>query len=352
MSESNDKQLGMMRRITRRDFLNGIARTTAAAITLPLWISELNAGAENYPPALTGMRGSNDGSFEVAHQLRDGNFWNQYGAPEDTKETYDLVIAGAGISGLSAAHFFLREAGSKARVLILDNHDDFGGHARRQEFSIGKSFLLTYGGSYAIESPAPYSKTSKDLIKELGVDVENFASHFAINSYNSLGLNAGFFFDRASFGKDCLVPDPYGEYYAGAARVAKDAWPAFLQKAPMTEAVKKDLQRLYNEETDYIPGLSSAEKKDKLARMSYAQYLTDIVKCDQGVFPFFQARPHTLYGAGIDILPAQDAWGFSYPGFGGLKLDPEPGAGMNRDSIPNEEAEKFFSETDTRGDSG
>ena len=342
MSESRDKQLGMIRRITRRDFLNGVARTTAAAITLPFWFSELNAGAEDYPPALTGMRGSNDGSFEVAHQLRDGNFWNHYGDPEDTKEAYDLVIVGAGISGLSAAHFFLKEAGPKARVLILDNHDDFGGHARRQEFSAGKSFLLTNGGSYAIESPAPYSKTAKALIEELGIDIESFASHFAMNSYAAFDLSAGFFFDQASFGTDRLVPDPYEENFAGAARVAKGAWSSFLQKAPITEPVKKDLQRLHNDETDYMPGLSSAEKKDKLARISYAQYLTDIVKCDPGVFPFFQARPHSLYGAGIDILPAQDAWGFSYPGFQGLNLDPEPGAGMNRDSIPNEEAEKYF----------
>ncbi|MCI0415523.1 NAD(P)/FAD-dependent oxidoreductase [bacterium] len=342
MSESNDRQLGMMRRITRRDFLNGVARATAASITLPFWLPELHADAGDYPPALTGMRGSNDGSFEVAHQLRDGNLWSHYGEPEDTKETYDLVIVGAGVSGLSAAHFFLKEAGTKARVLLLDNHDDFGGHARRQEFTAGKSFLLTYGGSYAIESPAPYSKTSKALIEELGIDVQSFANHFVRNSYSSLGLSARFFFDRASFGIDRLVPDPFEPDYLGAAEVAKDAWSSFLQQAPMSELVKKDLQRLYSDATDYMPGLSSVEKKGKLARISYAQYLTDFVKCDPGIFPFFQARPHSLYGAGIDILPAQDAWGFSYPGFQGLNLDPEPGIGMNRDSIPNEEAQRYF----------
>ena len=56
----------------------------------------------------------------------------------------------------------------------------------------------------------------------------------------------------------------------------------------------------------------------------------------------FQALPHTSFGVGIDAVSAQDAWGFGYWGFGGLRLDPSPGKGMNRDAIPNEEAEKYF----------
>jgi len=31
--------------------------------------------------------------------------------------------------GLAAAHFFRDRAASDVRVLVLDNHDDFGGHA-------------------------------------------------------------------------------------------------------------------------------------------------------------------------------------------------------------------------------
>src|SRR5713101_3474491 len=123
-----DRELGMDRGITRRDFLNGVALTVGAAILPSGLLAAIDApvGAEKspdyYPPALTGLRGSHPGSFDPAHSLRDGRFWDQAGAPVDTGESYDLVIVGGGISGLSAAHFFRKVAGPKTRVLVLDNH--------------------------------------------------------------------------------------------------------------------------------------------------------------------------------------------------------------------------------------
>src|ERR1700704_748631 len=134
----------MHRRITRRDFLNGAAVVAGAAM-MP-WDLQA-AGLEGnpadpekssnyYPPALTGMRGSHPGSFDVAHSLRDATFWDSAGKPEDTDETYDLIIVGGGISGLSAAHFYRKATGGKARILILANHDDFGGDPKRTEFPV------------------------------------------------------------------------------------------------------------------------------------------------------------------------------------------------------------------------
>jgi len=143
-----DRELGMGGSITRRDFLNGIALTVGAAI-LPTHLFaafDVQADAEKsgdyYPPALTGLRGSHPGSFEAAHSLRDGTLWEQVGKLADTGETYDLVVVGAGISGLAAAYFYRKSAGPQARVLILDNHDDFGGHAKRNEFEAGGRKLL------------------------------------------------------------------------------------------------------------------------------------------------------------------------------------------------------------------
>ena len=97
------------------------------------------------PPAAHGMRGSRPGAFEVAHQLRDGKFWATAGQPESTGESYDLIVVGGGISGLSSARFFHHAAGKQARVLILENHDDFGGHAKRNEFEVDKTFMLGFG---------------------------------------------------------------------------------------------------------------------------------------------------------------------------------------------------------------
>ena len=125
-----------------------------------------------YPPALTGLRGSHED--KTAHAMRDGAFWKTAGAVQDTGETYDLVVVGGGLSGLAAAYFFREAAGPDARILILDNHDDFGGHAKRNEFQEGGRTILGYGGSFAIDSPAPYSAVAQDLVKRLGVDVASW----------------------------------------------------------------------------------------------------------------------------------------------------------------------------------
>jgi spermidine dehydrogenase len=171
----------MHRRITRRDFLNGVAVTAGAAM-MPWHLFGATADPKKsdayYPPALTGLRGSHPGSFEAAHSLRDGTFWDSAGKPEDTGETYDLVIVGGGISGLAAAHYYRKAAGANARILILDNHDDFGGHAKRNEFRVGNAFRLGFGGTFSIESPAPYSSVAKGLIEELGIDVASYSKYF------------------------------------------------------------------------------------------------------------------------------------------------------------------------------
>jgi spermidine dehydrogenase len=339
----------MQRNITRRDFLNGVAVTAGAAL-MP-W--HLLAGADGdpeklpgyYPPALTGMRGSHPGSFDAAHSLRDGTFWDAAGAPQDTGESYDLVIVGGGISGLSAAHFYRKVAGANARILILDNHDDFGGHAKRNEFQVGSAFRLGFGGTFSIESPAPYSKEARGLIEELGIDVASYSKYHDAKLYRSLGLRSRIFFDKETFGTDRLVVGPptlSGGEKDYAAADSREVWKQFLAEAPLAPQAKSDLDRLRHEAKDYLPSLSSAEKKAKLARMSYAVFLRDVVKVHEDVVKLYKAVPQGLFGVGIDAVSAQDAWGLNLPGFDGMKLDPTPGKGMNRDAIPNEEAEKYF----------
>ena len=124
-----------IRDINRRDFINGFALSIAAGSSLsPLEIlanQKNGLNTSHYPPALMGMRGSNPGSFEVAHALAWGGA--KFNNPKhQTDDDYDLVVVGGGISGLSAAYFFQQRYGNDAKILILDNHDDFGGHARRK----------------------------------------------------------------------------------------------------------------------------------------------------------------------------------------------------------------------------
>src|SRR6266404_4254888 len=329
MSERNDRELGMDRNITRRDFLNGVAVGTGGAVAgsmIPGFAWEAlgaSTAAQDrsgyYPPALTGLRGSHVGSFEAAHGVRDGKFPAKGAAPADTKELYDLVIVGGGISGLAAAYFW-RAKNSDARILILDNHDDFGGHAKRNELRADGRMLLANGGTWAIESPFAYSKVARGLMDELRIDPAGLAKKCNRSDvYKALG-NA-VFFDKQTFGTDRLV--------AGAPRgfMGIQSTPdlqSFLEKSPLAKDVRSDILRLETEAVDYFPELNSAQKKDRLSRISYKNFLLNVVKLNPRAIPYYQTRTHGLFGVGIDGVSALDCWVLMQPGFKGLKLEPGP----------------------------
>ena len=175
---STDRNLGMDRPIDRRQFVNGVAAAVGASL-LPKWswaieLDRQAAAAEQspdyYPPRLTGMRGDHAGSFEAAHALRDRRSID-LSSVAHTGETYDLVVVGGGLSGLAAAHYFVKNVGRSARVLVIDNHDDFGGHAKRNEFVVDGRTIVLNGGTLNIESPLRYNLPSRQLLEEIGVDI-------------------------------------------------------------------------------------------------------------------------------------------------------------------------------------
>ncbi len=333
MRDPKDRELGMDREISRRDFLNGMALTIgAAAVPASLFVgcerkpNEPQQSPNYYPPGLTGLRGSHPGSFETAHSLRDGTFWAHAGKTEDTGEHYDLVIVGGGISGLSAAHFFRKVAGSNARILVIENHDDFGGHAKRNEFHAGNRTLLGYGGTYSIETPEPYSAVAGGLIEELGIDVSSFPKYLDRASYGADGRVPKIFFDKETFGVDKLIDDPWpfpgGETY-DLAVAASDAWARFMAEAPIAEQARKDVRRLCTEKKDYLPHLNLEQKTARLLRISYAQFLNEIAGMHRDVLRLYQTLPQPLFGYGIDAVPAYEAWEAGYPGFSGMFGEPE-----------------------------
>ena len=318
MSKESDRQLGMHRAIARRDFLQG----AAIGVTLCGLAPELAQAAEAknaagyYPPTRLGMRGSHPGAFEAAHELRDGAFWNNATSLVDTHETYDLVVVGGGISGLSAAWFY-RAAKPDAKILIIENHDDFGGHAKRNEFHVGGRMELINGGTLEIDSPYPYSAVARGLLGSLGVDPEKLRRECE-DSSDYAGLKFGVFFDRETFGTDRLVALVAGE----GGRAKPEEWRTFLAKAPIGAAARRSILKIETGTADYFPGLTSAQKKDRLWRISYRDYLLDVVKADPAALPFYQHHTDEWWGCGIDAVPALDCWGLGYPGFAGLALEP------------------------------
>jgi spermidine dehydrogenase len=327
---ARDRLLGMDQPITRRDFLNGIAIGATAAVSGPLFaapLPDLSApgaspgplpggaqlppaaqdAAGYYPPLLTGMRGSHPGSFEGAHALRDGKTWP---AATDTGEEYDLIVVGGGISGLAAAHFYRAHSRADSRILILDNHDDFGGHAKRNEFNLDGHLNLLNGGTLEIDSPRPYGPIAAGLMKTLGIDVPKLAKTTQdLDYYEHLGLQSAVFFDRETFGADRLA--------VGLGRIP---FKQFLAQAPLSASARDTIVQIQEGKVDYLPGLSSDDKKQRLSRLSYEAFLRDLVHAEPAVLHYYHARTMGEWGVGADAVSALDCWGFGLPGFQGMGL--------------------------------
>jgi spermidine dehydrogenase len=316
--------------ISRRDFLNGVALSIAAGLTPA---AQVAAQPSRYPPALTGLRGQHAGSFETAHaQAREHGRFPIDGLP--IEERYDLVVVGAGISGLAAAWFYRRAAGPSARILLLDNHDDFGGHAKRNEFTLDGRLLIGYGGSESIDSPRTnYSDVAKALLRELGVEVARFETAFERTLYASLGLSRGVFFAREAFGRDVLVAgepasrgaDELTRRFANAKPLAE-----LVTGFPVSDASKAQLISLYDAARDPLAGKTVEEKLNVLKTTSYRDYLVKIWGCSEEVADCFQGRTLGFFGLGCDAVPAAEARDLGYPGFQGLGL-PAPPGGVERE---------------------
>jgi len=325
----SDRDLGMDRSITRRDFLNGVGVAVGGAMIAPAAadaaeiVQQSAAGRavdDNYPPALTGMRGSHNGSMDAAHAMRDGKAFD---AGEPLNESYDLIVVGAGMSGLAAAYFFRKKTVPDAKILILDNHDDFGGHARRVEFNVNGRLLIAKGGTSYIERPATFTAEGRELLKEIGVNYYEPTAKRDPDFYRKLGLKPATYFDKETFGEDRFVinNDPPG----GSGPSAE-----YLAKTPLSETVRKDLLRLYSDKRDYLAGMSSDEKIAKLKKMSYAAYLVDVVKVHPDLLKYY----HPMGQPAALITETTSAWwsfNWNYPGFDGLGLEKAPDTGENLD---------------------
>jgi spermidine dehydrogenase len=320
--KKRDRELGMQSCITRRDFLNGVSVALGASL-VPASSQWFEAFAirqspfapekdpQYYPPAKTGMRGSHDGSWEVAHDLRDGKKFPE--AVADS-ESYDLIIVGAGISGLAAAYFYRKSIGNRARILLLDNHDDFGGHAKRNEFESKGRLLLGYGGTQSIEAPRDYSKTSIGLLKELGIEPQRFYKYYDQKLYSSDHLTEAIFFDKETFGVDRLVTEKDLRYYQMQFSFGH------LSQYPIAEPARQDLHRLQHENADYLPGLTPEQKELRLIKTSYKDFLLDSAKVHPDVVKLFQPSTHDLFAVGIDAVSAADCAREGFPGFQGMNL--------------------------------
>ncbi|HEX3322917.1 MAG TPA: NAD(P)-binding protein [Terriglobales bacterium] len=312
------QRLGIGQPIARRDFLNGLALAIGGAYGfsgLPLAVAQSGSATNSptngtddfYPPLRNGLRGNYPAAIADFNQLEQGAY-KDAAAHSTPIEDYDLVIVGGGISGLSAAYFYREALGLKQKILILDNHDDFGGHAKRNEFHLQGKTYLGFGGTFAILTPYPYSYTAKALISDLGIEVERYPEFVNHDLETKFNLRSAMFFDKEHCGEDRLV--------LGYGRLP---WPEFFAQTPLSEAARQDLVRLHGKNPDYMAGVPEQEKRLQLEKMSYQDFLLNIAKITPEALVFFLGEG-ARNNKRVDTLPALEAAEHGAIGFNGLGL--------------------------------
>ena len=332
----SDKKLGLNIAITRRDVLNGMGAMVAGAIVGGHSVTHAaDVAAGNslampvrqpyYPPALMGMRGSHAGSFEVAHQVaRYGRKdWGEINSDDDI---YDLIVVGAGISGLAAAHFN-QKLNPNAKILLIDNHDDFGGHATRNEFTVNGKKLIGYGGAQTLQGPSEYSDIVNTLLDDLGIDIKRFDKAYDQQFYKRNGLRGGIHFNKKDWGVDRIVPFDIGTFedYLPLKESALTAQQA-VDQMPISDAAKVEFVRLLLWEDNQLIAMSPQARRRYLNSISYKDFISkhlDITEAE--VFAVLQDLASDS-GLGIDACPAGAAINYGgLPGYLAAGYDDEQG---------------------------
>ena len=283
-----------------------------AAGTTPEQVG-LERPAGHYPPALTGLRGDAQGSNTAAHGLAFGGQLPDM--PGAVSERYDLVVVGAGLSGLAAA-FLYRKARPDARILIVDNHDDFGGHAQRNEFRVDGRLLITYAGSESLFAPASnFSRDVHGLLEDLGVDYRKLGRYFQQDLYEGKrGLGSGVFFSEAVFGRAAVVPQAPDMEDARQAAAA-------IARFPLPEADRRALVRLYTDPDDHLRGKGASFAE----RTSYHDFLKTTVGLSDRAVAYLNDLCTEDWARNGRALSVSEAWSAGLPGTQNLGLEGEVG---------------------------
>jgi spermidine dehydrogenase len=347
--KKRDRELGLNKEITRRDFLDGVALVVGGAVAapalagatpvhgqtaapgaaspLPAQAAAFQATASDaatYPPMIMGMRGQDEAAVNAGHAVRDRK---ALGVPVDTGEAYDLVVVGAGMAGLAAAYFYRKQI-PQSTVLVIDGCDDFGGHARRNEFVVDGKRLIAGGGTAALWRPNTFPPEAQELLRDIGIDREHYYKQSAStpNAPRDLGLRPAMFFSKESFGADRLVPNvpPEVGIRGGGSTPAAELTKFFAQ-APFPEGVKQGLLKLLTDKSDYMPGVPVEEKVRQLKKTSYVDFLSKIAKIHPDAVAYvlgLGSGGASNQGAGPDTYSAWYAWRRGQPGFAGMGLPP------------------------------
>lgn len=322
--DAGDRALGMDAAITRRDFVNATlvgAGASLLAAAAPAHAMGQGTPAARAPDGFDGYGGVGDYAashgnvkavLDAAHRIRDGKYDHGAPAARDTGETFDLVVVGGGLSGLSAAYHFAKATGGAKRALILENHPIFGGEAKQNEFVVNGVRLIAPQGSNQFGMPRAGSGAAADLwddlrlprefryvepdtsVSQLRIPLDNYAHMDGVNEFQ---VDIGYFFDEQS----------------GAAKPTwlRNIWQNDLAEAPFAPALKAELLRWRSHAADPTEAL-----RRSLDAMSYKQYLEGTLGFSSGVTNYIEPVVGLINGATPDAVSGFAAQQIGMPATG------------------------------------
>ena len=315
--------------ITRRDFVGGALLGTGSMLLgmgSPAAIRTAAAQTPGLPmtglgPEWTGPGGvgdyakSNGNTAEIVNAahgaIRNHERDSGIAHAHHTGETYDLVVIGCGIAGLSAGYTY-HKARPGSSVLMLDLAPIFGGEAKQNEFDVDGYHLTAPQGSTGIVVPFTRAKDA------------GMWTHFT----KELGFPDEFVFQKPTgLSKDILVPhdawfpmhigweqSDTGFYYEGKGW-SINPWRNGFKDAPLSESTKLALMSMDSFRTppvreDWALWLDS---------MTYEQFLKDVVGIPVEAMPEITRYINPVAaaegcGLGADVISAYSAYNFLLPG--------------------------------------
>jgi spermidine dehydrogenase len=300
--------------ITRRDFLNAVLLGTGASLLrLPAPGRLLAAVLPRTGCGGLGDYATSHGNtrqvMQVLEAITKGAAPSSSADLVDTGEAFDLVIAGGGLSGLSAAHEFKKKAPRGARCLILENHPIFGGVAKRNEFVVNGVRLIAPQGSNSFGVLTP-GIPGYEIYDELGVP-----RHFTYQDLQVRGKDLDF--DRTNFGyRIWFTSKSIGYFFGGQGRGTGHwvggIWENAFKGTPYPEAVRRDFLRWRNSKERFYTG----EHYERwLDGMTYEQYLQKVMGLSPEVPRFAHPILASTVGLGCDVISAYAAHQVYMPGF-------------------------------------
>ncbi len=302
--------------ITRRDFLNGtLLGAGALLLELPAPLRAFVQSSQDSGFSGIGDYASSNGNTAAVIKAFMAIENGDYSAPLpdviDTRETYDLVIVGGGLSGLGAAYEFKASSSKKATCLVLENHQIFGGAAKRNEFMVQGERLIGPQASNAFGVIDRPGVPGYDIYSALGIPTEfeyaELPSQLKPLDFDTTNFGYRLWFDSKSI----------GHYYAGQGQDrygtwASGFWENKLEGTPYPEKTKKDFLRWRNTTDRQYDGDDYGRWLDS---MTYKDYLEKVLKLDPEITRYADPVLASVVGLGCDVISAYAARQVSMPGF-------------------------------------